>query len=556
MIGRLKRINQYIETARYLKPIQITARIRYKLIKPRPNLAPAPRVRSVEGIWQSACRRHASMTSPTSLRLMDVERDLNSLQGWSDPSCEKLWLYNLHYFDDLNSEGRDYRTHWHTALIERWIKENPPAEGIGWEPYPISMRLMNWIKWSLEGHTLSETAIQSMAVQARYLEKRMEFHLLGNHLLENAKALIFAGLFFDGVEADRWLNTGLKVLEQEVEEEILEDGGHFELSPMYHSIVLEDMLDLFNLTRAYPNTIASQWRDFVETWGEVIEKQRLWLQALCHPDGDIALFNDATFGVAIPPKELEAYARRLFFDPVAPPHAEVTSLLPSGYVRLQNHDAVLLTDVGMIGADHVPGHAHADILTFELSLFGKRFVVNSGTSTYEPGEERIRQRSTPAHNTVVIDGKNSSEVWGSFRVAKRARPIERGVETNSEGGNSVSCGHDGYKHLPGRILQFRKWTLNRGQLRVEDRIEGRYSEAVARFHLHPDVRVVEQNGSESCVLDIAGQVVTWSVEGGAVKIEQTTYHPALGVAIPNSCLVVQFRQNRVTHTLAWGEQTP
>lgn len=553
MIRRLKLINQYLHTARYLKPIQITTRIRYKLSKPRPQLGAAPPVRRVTGIWQVACRRPASMTSPTCLRLMEKERDLNSLKGWNDPSCEKLWLYNLHYFDDMNAEGHDYRTAWHTALIERWVRENPPVQGIGWDAYPISMRVMNWIKWSLEGNLLTDTAVQSMAVQVRHLESRIEFHLLGNHLLENAKALLFVGLFFEGTEAERWLNTGLKIIEQEVQEELLTDGGHFELSPMYHSIVLEDMLDLYNIVKAYPDAIPSQWRGFVGTWQTVIDKQRAWLQAMCHPDGDISLFNDATFGVAISPKELEAYALRLGFSFTPLPKQGITVLAQTGYVRLQNNTALLLTDVGNIGADYIPGHGHADVLTFELSLFGKRFVVNSGTSTYEPGTERIRQRATPAHNTVTVDTENSSEVWGSFRVAKRARPVGLKTQILPEGGWRVYCGHNGYRRLSGRVMHYREWNLNDTQLVVTDQLKGHYREAVARFHLHPDIRKVELVDETRCLLERGGKLVEWSVEGGILTTEPSTYHPALGVSLPNTCLVVRFQQSTVRQIVTWKE---
>jgi len=84
-------------------------------------------------------------------------------------------------------------------LIKKWVQENPPGEGNGWEPYPISLRIVNWVKWDLAKNCLSDEALHSLAVQARYLLKRPEFHLLGNHLFANAKALIFAGLFFYGI---------------------------------------------------------------------------------------------------------------------------------------------------------------------------------------------------------------------------------------------------------------------------------------------------------------------------------------------------------------------
>src|SRR5262249_17975544 len=148
------------------------------------------------------------------------------------------------------------------------------------------------IKWVCSGHVPLEAAVHSLAVQARYLRRRLEYHLLGNHLLANAKALVFAGAFFDGDEALDWRATGLGILDRELSEQILADGGHFERSPMCHSIVLEDVLDLVALTRVFPSAAP---REVVERWEAIARDMSRWLSAMCHPDGDIAFFNDAAF---------------------------------------------------------------------------------------------------------------------------------------------------------------------------------------------------------------------------------------------------------------------
>src|SRR5690606_25718690 len=168
-----------------------------------------------------------SMTGPGRFLLLNELHDLGET-GWDDPGIERLWRYNLHYFDDLNAEGAPDRAGWHRDLILRWIGDNPPGRGSGWEPYPLSLRMVNWIKWHLAGNELPPAALHSLAVQARWLMRRLEFHLLGNHLFANAKALVFAGCFFRGDEADAWLARGLAILRREVPEQILADGGQFE----------------------------------------------------------------------------------------------------------------------------------------------------------------------------------------------------------------------------------------------------------------------------------------------------------------------------------------
>ncbi|MCB0055622.1 MAG: heparinase II/III family protein, partial [Caldilineaceae bacterium] len=410
---------RYFHTLRHLRPVQIYGRLWFRLYRPRPDSRPAPPLCVAAGAWVAPPAGEPRLLGPVTFRFLDETRTLADPGDWNRPSWDKLWLYNLHYFDDLNAEGAGVRREWQRALIARWIADNPPGHGNGWEPYPLSLRVVNWIQWLLAGHAPQPDWLDSLAMQARYLARRLEWHLLGNHLFANAKALVHVGLFFDGSEADSWLAAGLRVLGRQLPEQILPDGGHFERSPMYHAILLKDVLDLLNLARVYPGRIGAsqtaQWRD-------AASRMLDWLRAMTHPDGGLAFFNDAAFGIAPAPEELEAYARRLGLGPRVVPSDGLHHLASSGYVRLQNQDAVAILDVGEIGPTYLPGHAHADSLSFELSLGGRRFVVNSGTSLYDDCEERLRQRSTAAHSTVVVDGADSSEVWHSFRVARRALP--------------------------------------------------------------------------------------------------------------------------------------
>ena len=305
---------------------------------------------------------------------LNESRSIVSTGDWNDPEVEKLWLYNLHYFDDLNAEGSMDRREWHAHLIERWIDENPPGYGIGWEPYPSSLRIVNWIKWALSGGELTSRSIASLAIQIRFLYEQLEFHLLGNHLLANAKALVFAGLFFEQKESRKWLDRGLVILSRELKEQILRDGAHFERSPMYHSIILEDILDMENLRCAFGSDEIIKKDTVEKMWG--------WFAAMCHPDGDIAFFNDAAFGIASNLAELNKYAKFLKYRPQQPLNDGVLAFSESGYFRLQKSKAVVLIDAAPIGPSYLPGHGHADTLSFELSLYGQRVMVNSGTSCY------------------------------------------------------------------------------------------------------------------------------------------------------------------------------
>ncbi len=532
--ARLERALLLARTLPSLRAVQLYGRLLRMLRRPRPDLGPAPVPRHARGTWTVPGRRAPSLLSPTRFRFLNLEREVAGARDWDAAEAPKLWRYNLHYFDDLGAAGAGARRAWHEALIERWVRENPPGQGTGWEPYPTSLRIVSWIRFRLGGGRLSQAALHSLAVQARWLRASLELHLLGNHLLSNAKALLFAGAFVDGPEAGLWLERGRALLRRELPEQVLADGGHFERSPMYHALVVEDLLDLVNLSRALPGVVAAE---DVSRWIEAVERMRRWLAAMLHPDGEIALFNDAAFGVAAAPQELERYARELDLAPVTRPPDGVLVLADSGYVRVARDELVALLDVGEIGPSYLPGHAHADTLGFELSLFGRRWNVDTGTSRYDAGAERHLQRSTRAHNTVEVDDRDSSEVWSSFRVARRARPRRLCLEERGPV-LRIACAHDGYLRLPGRVLHRRRWVFAPGAFDLEDRLRSGFARACGRLHLHPEVRALDGRLEHAGLPGTRG--IAWTVEGAAARAEPGRWHPEFGLELPASCLRYEF----------------
>lgn len=523
------RLLRYWHTLRWLRPVQFTGRAWHRLHRPQPDLRPAPPLALPPGRWQP-CARPPSLVAAETFRFLSVARRIQTPADWNRADWPKLWLYNAHYFDDLVADDAPARADGHRALIARWIAENPPGQGTGWEPYPTSLRIVNWLKWLMAGHAPVPGMLDSLAVQVRWLRQRLEYHLLGNHLWANAKALVFAGACFAGDEAGRWRRQGLRLLRRELREQVLADGGHVERSPMYHAILTEDVLDLLQLaqrTGGLPDDVAQSWR-------QAAVRMLDWAGAMAHPDGEVAFFNDAAFGIAAPLPALQAYAQTLGVELPPPATPGLRLLDASGYARLQAGPALLLADVAAIGPDYLPGHAHADTLSFELSLGGRRVLVNGGTSTYENNAERQRQRGTAAHNTVVVDGVDSSEVWSAFRVARRARVHD--VACRCEGDAlRLSAWHDGYLRLPGRVRHRRAWQLSAQALVVEDVLAGTYREAEAQFLFAPG----------------AASAVRWQVEGGEARMEEAAWCPRFGEALPTCKLVVRFLQPRCTVTFHW-----
>jgi uncharacterized heparinase superfamily protein len=537
----------YFHTVRHLRVVQVLARVWFGTHKPRADVRPAPALRTVSGIYVAPIAATQSLVAEDVYRFLNVERRCVSRSDWTAPEASKLWRYNLHYFDYLNAVGSLDRIAWHKNTLERWVAENPPGYADGWEPYPTSRRIVNWIKWGLQGNALSSTCRESLAVQARWLNGRLEYHILGNHLLANAKALVYAGSFFDGPEAGRWQARGMKILDEQINEQVLADGGHFELSPMYHATVLEDLLDLVNVLRAYNVMPPEQWLKYND-------HMHYWLQNMTHPDGEIAFFNDAAFGIAPTFAQLSSYAERLELPLSKDAHKPTTALRHSGYVRASTGAAHLVCDCAQVGPDYLPGHAHADTLSFELSLGGQRVFVNSGTSVYGNDNERQRQRGTAAHNTVIVDGLDSSEVWGGFRVARRARAKLITVQDDQDVGiTTIEASHDGYRRLKGRVEHRRRWVLNDHSLCIEDKLSGRFDRAEARFHLHPavDARAIGPNEIELFWATSVRIRISFS-GADAVVVGAGTWHPEFGLTVENKYISVQFAENLLTTHISWG----
>jgi len=539
----LSALGLYFHTVRHLRPIQVVSRGWLKVRRPRPDLRAAPPLRALIGRYVEPIASQPTLIAPDTFRFLNLERRCTQPEDWRPADAAALWTYNLHYFDDLNARGAAARSAWHRALLQRWVAENPVGEGVAWQPYPVSRRIVNWVKATLCGRTLPLACVESLAVQARWLSQRLEYHLLGNHLLMNAKALLHAGLYFDGRKAGARAERGLAILRKQIREQVLADGAHFELSTMYHAAVLEDLLDVVNILRAYGQPAPAEWFT-------AIARMQQWLLTMTHPDGAIAFFNDAAIGMAPTTAELEAYGARLGLRMLKEPAGALALLEPSGYVRASAGDAYLVCDCAAVGPDYLPAHAHADTLSFELSLGKQRVLVNSGTSRYGADEERTRERGTAAHNTVVVDGQDSSEMWGGFRVARRAR-VSRRVAEHKGDVVVIEAAHDGYRRLPGRNRHRRRWTLGPQSLQIEDEVSGRRRSAEAFYHVHPAVSARKDESGRVLLEWPRGSATMTFDNAAAVELRRGTWHPEFGVSVANECVVARFDAPALSTRIDW-----
>ena len=455
------------------------------------------------------------------------ERHVDRPIDWDPSDSPLLWRYNLHYFDYIwsleFSIARD--------IADDWINRHTIGRGqVGWEPYPISLRLMNWCSFFFGRHkeqTCADAqfmrAIQrSINTQAAWLSRRLEYHLLGNHLLENAAALAFVGSCFGGPEAVLYGRIGTQLLRTQLEEQILADGMHFELSPMYHSRVLFLVLSLMNI-------VPEEAREWL---GGYATKMLDALAFTSHPDGRIALLNDSAFGVYPGLSALAEYSGRLGVQNERSGLLEnkTFALEDAGYFGACTKEGhYVICDAGCVGPDYIPGHAHGDIFSFELSLFGDRLIVDSGVYDYERSEMRRYCRSTAAHNTVQIANQDQCEFWDAFKVARRGRPHGVRFQPTSQGFR-LSGWHDGYRSLPGKPTHYREFEWRHdGRLIIRDRVESSSRVPfVTRIHLHPECHISEHQGS-SFVLERGGRRYELTTDGSRLQIGQSWYSPRFGV---------------------------
>lgn len=419
-----------------------------------------------------------------------------------DSPIDGSWLNRLHYMEFL--EGLP--TPLMEDIILDWIHTNPLTSAsslkVAWHPFATSIRAVVWMQQiglrrdSLPSKFLLE-ASASIATHLRLIEKTYESDLRGNHLIKNVKALLWGAAFFSDSEGMRWRRLGERLLSEELTEQILPDGTHYERSPTYHCQVMADFLECHTVLPDGPLRSALR---------SALVKMGASGALLTHPDGQIAQFNDCALRNAYTTAQcLEVLSR---IAPVTVPEAGPFSLMHAGYFGMRSAEDYLIVDCGPVAPDYLIGHGHGDILSFEWSLAGQRIFVDQGTFQNAAGRERDISRSSLSHNTVTIDGEEQCDFYGAHRCGRRARASLLDWKF-SENGFTLIGTHDGFRHLPGAPRHVRQFEATSGGLVIVDRIDGRQpgTQAQASFLLHP-----------ACTVSIAGQEATITREGVTVEV--------------------------------------
>ena len=407
------------------------------------------------------------------ITLLGTTGNLGNPADWQQAGTAQLWRYHLHYWDWAWGLAADRDRAAARSVFARlwrsWQSSVSFGRGDAWRPYPAALRAWSWCGLYAElvaGSDLEPFFISDLATHAGFLRRHLETDVGGNHLIKDLKALAGLAVFFAD---DRLLRRVLDRLARQLAVQVLPDGGHYERAPAYHCQVLGDLIDIEGLLRAAGESPMPEL-------SAAIARMRGWLGSVITPAGKVPLLND---GYPVSAAALAALRPQL-------PEGEPLRILPdTGLVLAAAGGWHLLADVGAPCPDELPAHAHADTFTCLVHVDGLPLLVDTGTSTYTPGPDRSYERSTAAHNTVEVDGADSTEVWGAFRAARRARV--RGVAAHSEpDGVTIEAAHDGFSRLGGQPIHRRRWRLSADGLRVDDLVTGTGRHAVAvRWHLAP-----------------------------------------------------------------------
>ena len=465
----LHQIKRLYHTLKHLKFTQVYYQIKYRLVKPKRvstpwggafaqvDLADFPKkqksLSNSEGVW--------------SFSFLNLEQSFSQDSiNWSFRDFGMLWTYNLNYFDWLHQEGMSKEQGLETLSM---FYATPAGKNpIILHSYPTSLRIINTAKFISKWDIKEDWLYYELTADLKFLSGRLEYHLLANHLLENAFALYIGGLITNQGE---FIQKGKKLLVRELKEQVLIDGMHYERSPMYHLIILERLLDALNFAKATGDDLDRTLKSYAA---------RMTGLAMNWEDLDrIPMMQDSAYDIALTVPEVLEYSKCLLDDdyPSIP-----NDLKDSGYRKLKSESFSLFANVGSIGPSYQPGHAHADEMNFELFYQGVPILVDTGISTYENNSRRNIERSTESHNCVMIENKNSSDVWSSFRVGKRAKvDLKKDspfIEAQSTGFNSD-------------LSINRKWSVTKDCFIIEDEYLPNIYMATGQLHFHPDISLIE-----------------------------------------------------------------
>jgi uncharacterized heparinase superfamily protein len=414
------------------------------------------------------------------------------------------------------------------ALIDEWIRVQGRWNARAWRIEVLSRRIMSWL--SQAPLVLTDADMQfyrrflrSLTRQVRFLRRRIDDAPDGIVRLQALIALAMAALCMAGQTGH--LRATLRRLVEELDRQVLPDGGHISRNPQALPELLLDLLPLRQV-------LASRNVAPPQAMLNAIDRMMPMLRFFRHGDGAFAHFN------GMGPTAPELVATVLAYDDAR--GTPVANAAHSGYQRLDAGGNVVLMDTGRPPPVSVSGEAHAGCLSFEFSAGPQRIVVNCGMPTTNREAWRPVARASAAHSTVIFNDTSSYRILesGSFKRLFAGAPVLSGpsnipvAREEPNGAVMVRASHDGYADRFGIIHQ-RTLALTTDGSRLDgedaffpsdgDRIP-REDEFVLRFHLHPAVRANRLTDGHGAMLVLPDRDVwTFNAYEDLVELEESVY---------------------------------
>ncbi|WP_191906114.1 MULTISPECIES: alginate lyase family protein [unclassified Haloarcula] len=402
--------------------------------------------------------------------------------------------------------------------VDAWLESCLERERIGarrgylrgfWTPYAVSLRSVAIARYGAWTGGVKDSVARFLYRNLLFLENNIEHDVGGNHLIENGAALVIAGTVF-GEPGERFVDRGVNVLRSAAATQFLDDGYHFERSPMYHLAVTERLLSAVSVLRATgiepPEGIR---RTAADACG--------FIEHIRPPDGRIPLLNDAVFDQAHRLDTVARYGSAVGHSGSAPDVPGDSALRWFGTNGLS-----LLIDAGDSGPEQQLGHTHNDPCTILLWSDGRRLVTDTGVFDYRPGAKRSSARSIEAHNTVQVDDFEPVGYGARFRMSGA---VETTTATSTRGEVTALTVEYGaanrYRHRRS-VYEGGDWLV------LWDDVETPVAPSVSRLHAHPAVSV---NGESTVTLthDDGPELSVTPVGVDTVNLTTSTYFPKFGV---------------------------
>ena len=461
-------------------------------------------------------------------------------EAWAEFLYGFGWLRHLRAADSAIARANA------RALVEDFIGRNRDRKEIARRPPIAARRLISFLSHSpllLEGadRVFYERFLRHVSRLTDRITLALAGAVEGIPRLQCLIAVTFAAISLDGQDARR--RRYELALSDELDYQILPDGGHISRNPR---ILIELLLDLLPLRE----TFAARGIEAPRGILTAIERMMPHLRLFRHGDGALALFN----GMGSTPPDLMA-TLAAHDDARARPieHASY-----SGYGRLTGNRSIVVVDAGAPPRGAQSIEAHAGCLAFELSSGAQRIVVNCGTSRFGPPDLRLAARSTAAHSTVTLDDRSSASfglVLGERRITAGPRDV-RVARQETQAGQEWVASHDGYRKSLGAVHTRRLLLARDGaSLSGEDEIalSGKRESvpAVARFHLHPSVKPSLIREGEGALLALpSGELWAFDTQGLTVTIEESIFLASVDGRRRTEQLCISF-DAAVTPQISW-----